>query len=268
VSNHAIEERNGRHSVLTAMTRRNYLNFYLLFALFGLCSLFYYAGELVDFAGWERLRWRFLYGVHDVHRLLFLAPILYAGYVFGARATVVMAILATAVFLPRALFISPYPDPLLRMLVFSFIAGALGYSVAAMREASGRRSRLVAALRSGGVGLRAMLDRIEDGALIVGPDYRIRFMNVSLKRGLGEASDTPCYRLLGQREAPCQDRCRLASVLRGAVETWECRLSDGQVFEASGSPYPDPEGGICAVIGLRQVTAGKKAEPTRQPPLD
>ena len=75
----------GRSSVLAIMRSGNAYSFYGLFVLFGLCALGYYFGELVDFAGWEALRWDFLYGVHDAHRLLFLMPIIYAGYVFGVK---------------------------------------------------------------------------------------------------------------------------------------------------------------------------------------
>ena len=34
---------------------------YTLLFLFVFCTLFYYFGELVDFAGWEALRWDFFF---------------------------------------------------------------------------------------------------------------------------------------------------------------------------------------------------------------
>jgi len=98
--------------------------------MLGILSLFYYFGELVDFAGWESLRWEFFYSVHDVHRLLFLIPIIYAAYVFGIKATIIIAIISLIIFLPRALFVSTYPDALARMLIFILISGAIGYLIA------------------------------------------------------------------------------------------------------------------------------------------
>lgn len=258
----------GRRSILTVATHRNYWSFYLLFALFGLCTLFYYFGELVKFAGWEALHWEFLYSVHDVHRLLFLAPILYASHVFGARASVIVAILSAAVFLPRAVFISPFPDPMVRMVAFTIIAGALGYSVAVTRAESGRRSRLEAVLRGGAEGVQAILARLEDGALIIGPDYHIRFMNSRIARDFGQAPNTFCYKLLKQRLAPCEETCRLSRVLTGSVETWECRLPNGRLYEALGAPYADSDGTVCAIVTLRATATSMEVGSTPVSPAN
>ena len=111
--------------------------FYFLFFIFALCSIFYYFGEIVDFFNWSFLRWDFFYSVHDIHRLIFLAPIIYAAYYFGVRATIIIIILTICTFLPRALFISPYPDPLLRASLFTIITSAVGILFA--RECDRRR---------------------------------------------------------------------------------------------------------------------------------
>lgn len=97
------------------------------------CTLFYYFGELVDWAAWDTLRLNFFYGIHDIHRLLFLAPIVYAGYTAGVRGTIIITLVSFVVFLPRAFYISPYPDPLLRMVIFTVFAGVIGYLVARLR---------------------------------------------------------------------------------------------------------------------------------------
>ena len=97
------------------------------------CTLFYYFGELVDWAAWETLRVNFFYSIHDIHRLLFLAPIVYAGYTAGVRGTIIITLVSFIIFLPRAFYISPYPDPLLRMVIFTVFAGVIGYLVARLR---------------------------------------------------------------------------------------------------------------------------------------
>ena len=66
---------------------RDFYKLYTLGILMVYCILFYYFGEIIDFFGWESLRWGFFYSVHDIHRLLFLAPIIYSAYYFGIRAT-------------------------------------------------------------------------------------------------------------------------------------------------------------------------------------
>jgi hypothetical protein len=106
--------------------RWNIHRFYFLFFIFVICCVFYYLGEIIDFFNWDSLRWGFFYSVHDIHRLVFMAPIIYAAYYFGTRATVIILILAICAFLPRALFISPYPDPLLRASLFTIIAVVVG----------------------------------------------------------------------------------------------------------------------------------------------
>ena len=106
----------------------NVLRFYLVFFFFALCALIYYFGELINFAGWDSLEGiTFFFGVHDIHRLFFLIPIMYAAYYFGVRPSIIITILAIGVFIPRSLFLSPYPDPLLRTGIFTVFAGVIGY---------------------------------------------------------------------------------------------------------------------------------------------
>ena len=114
------------------MSRNHRKYVFLLLLVF--CTLFYYWGELVDWAAWNALRANFFYGMHDIHRLLFLAPIIYAGHYGRIKGAIIATMVSLAVFLPRALFISPYPDPLLRMILFTLMAGCFGYLVARLRN--------------------------------------------------------------------------------------------------------------------------------------
>jgi len=87
----------------------------------------YYFGEIVKHFGWEALRWDFFYTVHDIHRVAFLVPILFAAYCFRIKGAVITTLFAIAVFLPRTFLFSQYPDPMSRMLVF--IIFALGFGI-------------------------------------------------------------------------------------------------------------------------------------------
>ncbi|MDD5495117.1 MAG: hypothetical protein PHG36_10675, partial [Dehalococcoidia bacterium] len=115
---------------------------YILFAMFVACTTIYYFGELVKLFGWEALRWEIFYTVHDPHRMLFLFPILYASYFYGLRGALLTNIISLLIFLPRALFISPYPDPVLRMLVFVILATILSTIMAVALSDRNRHSRL------------------------------------------------------------------------------------------------------------------------------
>ena len=123
------------------MKRENY-KLFILPLLLVVCTLFYYFGELVDWAAWDSLRNNFFYGIHDVHRLLFLAPIVYAGYTARVKGAIIVTLVSFIIFLPRAFFISPYPDPLLRMIIFVLFAGVIGYLVARLHNMQDKYRRL------------------------------------------------------------------------------------------------------------------------------
>jgi len=57
---------------------------------------------------------------HDLHRTLFLIPIVYAAVVFRIRGSVIASFVFLCVVLPRAVLFSPNPQPLLRALVFVY----------------------------------------------------------------------------------------------------------------------------------------------------
>ena len=216
-----------------------------MFLLYGLCTLVYYFGELVDFAGWEALRWNFFYTVHDVHRLFFLVPIIYSGYVFGIKAAIIMTIIVAGTFLPRALFVSRYPDPLLRAMLFILFAGVMGYLTAFSRRESKRVSHLQAMLRSETEKLSRVLDGIDEGAIIIGPDYRIRYMSPGMIRDFGEGTGSYCYEHLRGLDAPCRQICKLSDIISGAVETGEYTFSDGRTYRVLASPFIDTDGAVC-----------------------
>jgi len=64
----------------------------------------------------------FFTGVHDFQRTLFFIPVVYAALVFRVRGSLISSFVFLCAVLPRALLFSPYPDPLLRPLLFVAIA--------------------------------------------------------------------------------------------------------------------------------------------------
>ena len=218
-----------------------------------ICTLFYYFGELVDWAAWDVLRRQFFYGIHDVHRLLFLVPIIYAGYRARVKGALIVTMVAFMIFLPRAFFISPYPDPLLRMSLFVIFAGAIGCLVGAVRNQMVKCQRLEAQTTTERDKLLGIVDGMADGVVITGPDYRIRFMNSKMTNTFGDGTGLTCYKHLRNVEAPCQQECHIPDVINNAeIEKWKCSFPDGKTYEVVAAPYVDTDGTVCQISIFRE----------------
>jgi PAS domain-containing protein len=223
------------------------------------CTLFYYFGELVDLAGWDALRWDFFYSVHDVHRLLFLIPIIYAGYTARVKGALIVTLGAFAVFLPRAFLISPYPDPLLRMVLFTIIAGVIGFLIGVIRSRSEQCRQLEAVIRSERGILLSIIDEVADGALIIGPDYRIRLTNPKMVEYLGDGTGSLCYKYLHNYESPCQNGCQMLSVINNVkIARWQYSFPDGKTCEVVAVPYVDADGVVCQLTILYRFCPAQK----------
>ena len=123
-----------REAVRVGLKSSHFWHLFVLGVLLIYCTLFYYFGELVDLFRWETLRLDFFYGAHDVQRVLFLAPIIYAAYVFGMRVAIITALVAAIAIFPRIIVASNDTDPLWRIIIFIVIASAIGYITARLRR--------------------------------------------------------------------------------------------------------------------------------------
>jgi PAS domain-containing protein len=233
---------------------------YILGLLLFFCSLFYYFGEIIDYFKWDALRWSGFYVVHDIHRLLFLAPVLYAAYAFGLKATIIITLVSGGIWMPRAIFISPYPSPLLRAVLFLVAEGAIGYFTAVMLRQNRFIKRLETEIRADRDRLHDIMKRMSDGVAIIGPDYKIRFVNEAMKKIFGEGNDLPCYKYIYHYLEPCGDKCQLQDVIKGKTARWEYSLPDGTTYEVEASPYVDTDGVICQLATYRNITHLKKAQ--------
>jgi PAS domain-containing protein len=231
----------------------------IILLLLVLGSLFYYFGELVNWAAWDALRLNFFYGIHDVHRLVFLAPIAYAGYTAGKRGAVIVTLISLLIFLPRAFFISTYPDALLRMVIFVIFAGVIGWLVGALREQALKSRRLENTMTAQRDRMFKIVDNIADGIVITGSDYKIRFMNSRMAGELGEGAGLPCYEHLHHLKSPCPE-CKIQSVIDNReICRWQCRFADGSVHEVVAAPYTDADGTACQISIFRDIAPRKAA---------
>jgi signal transduction histidine kinase len=249
-----------RKTVLDILRTRSFYLSWGLLSLFALCCLFYYFGELLDLTGWKGLRLDFFYGVHDVHRLLFLIPIVYAGYFYRVKGALIVTIAALLVCMPRALNISPYPDALLRMVFFAIAAAVIGSLTGVVRNGSERQSRLERQLTSERDKLFGILETMDDGVCIIGQDYRIRYMNPRMAGDFGEGVGCHCYECLHSFDSPCDHICELPDVIAGRTARWEYALPDGHTYEVVASPFVDSDNYVCQLATFRNITERKQVE--------
>ena len=93
------------------------------------CSVFYYLPVIIDFMGWQKPQWGIFYAPHDLQRLLFFVPVLYAVSIFRVKGLIVTGLILLLIFFPHAVFISTYSDALLRSIGFLVGIGGVGILV-------------------------------------------------------------------------------------------------------------------------------------------
>ena len=108
-------------------------HFFIIVALMAVGTFVYYVDQtaLAEGAFFNNT---FFTGVHDLHRTLFFIPILYASTVFRNRGSLIASASFMAIVMPRAVMFSPYPDPLMRPLLFVLLAFFVGYLVSAQLD--------------------------------------------------------------------------------------------------------------------------------------
>ncbi len=80
---------------------------------------------------------------HAFERILYLAPIVWAGFLFGWRGAVITSLAALACMLPRAIFISLYPvDALFEASAVFIIGNVLAISFESLRKERAYRTQL------------------------------------------------------------------------------------------------------------------------------
>jgi PAS domain S-box-containing protein len=107
---------------------------WIVAALMAIFTLSYYADQVS--LSWFPFGQRFFTEeyVHDLHRLLFLIPMLYCAAIFRFKGALVISVIIFCIVLPRAVFFSPNPDPVLRALIFSIIASMAAVTLGLERD--------------------------------------------------------------------------------------------------------------------------------------
>jgi two-component system NtrC family sensor kinase len=104
-------------------------HFWIIAALLALLTFIYYVEQtaLVSIPPFDN---GFFSTVHDIHRALFLIPVIYAASIFRVRGSLITSFIFLCVVLPRALLFSPYPGAIVRPLIFVGLATFVSLFVA------------------------------------------------------------------------------------------------------------------------------------------
>jgi len=105
-------------------------HFWAIVAITAILGLFYYAGRtaLTPSGGF------FAEGVpHDLHRTLFLLPVVYAALTFRVRGALITSLAFLCIVLPRTAY-SPYPEPLLRAVLSVLFVALVGVLTALLMD--------------------------------------------------------------------------------------------------------------------------------------
>ncbi len=119
-------------------------HFWIIAALMAVLTLVYYAGHtpLAHFGGFLTCAYP-----HDIHRTLFLLPIIYAAVAFRSWGALTTSFLFLCVVLPRPFLCSPYVAPLLRPLLFVLFTAFLGLLTAMLIDRMEKEKKAHAALK-------------------------------------------------------------------------------------------------------------------------
>jgi len=117
---------------------------WIIAALMAVLALVYYAGHtpLAQFGGFFTCAY-----VHDIHRTLFLIPVIYAAVAFRGWGALITSFLFLCIVLPRPFICSPYVAPLLRPLLFVLVTAFLGLLTAMLIDRTEKEEKAHAALK-------------------------------------------------------------------------------------------------------------------------
>lgn len=119
--------------------------FWFLVALLVLITIPHYREALEHPAFLTQLMANFGLERHAFERILYLIPIIWAGFLFWWRGAVITSVAALACMLPRAIFISPYPvDALFESSAVFVVGNLVAFSFDLLRKERERRTYLAA----------------------------------------------------------------------------------------------------------------------------
>ena len=156
-------------------------HFWIIAALMAVLTLVYYGEHtpLAHLGGFFTCDYP-----HDIHRTLFLFPIIYAAVAFRGWGALTASFILLCVVLPRPFICSPYAAPLLRPLLFVLFTASLGFLTATLIDRMEKEKKTRTALEEGEEQLKKSEERYRntlngmlEGCQIVGFDWCYLYVN-------------------------------------------------------------------------------------------
>jgi PAS domain S-box-containing protein len=105
-----------------------------------------------------------------------------------------------------------------------------------------------------------IINNMVDSIDIIGNDYTIIFQNSTAKRKFGEGAGRKCYDFYHGRNNPCEYCMAPEAVASRKCSSREVQMEDGTYLEIHSSPIKMPDGTICSMEIMRDITERKRAE--------
>lgn len=137
-------------------------HFWIVLAMFTAGAIFHYA-EQIGFVATEEPSTHFGLTRHAVDRVLFLLPIIYAGFIFGIRGGLFSLAVALAIMLPRVILLSPsWEDALVETFGVILIGGLVNMWFEGYRRERKRHQQTLVKLEAAQQELQSHVQAIEN----------------------------------------------------------------------------------------------------------
>jgi len=112
------------------------------------------------------------------------------------------------------------------------------------------------------IGLKAILNTIDDGIDVVTGKFQVLYANDNLKKMVGrqELEGSICYEAFLGKKGPCRNCPVQRALASGRTESTEIRLRSGLILEIRSSPINLPSGEKGAIEISRDISLQKAAE--------
>jgi len=220
--------------------------------------------------GLKAPNWFILNMPHDLYRSLFFIPVLYAAHRFRMKGVIATTVISMLIFLPRALFISPYLSSLIRSIVFTIGLWFLGFFFATALNAIDKQKKIAEDLRESEEKYRSLVEFADDPIYLLDKDCRyVSVNNVFLSR-LGLSKNQVIGKTFDNLHAPEEAR-EFAEKVNQVFETGKVVKYESYNKHLdrwtirSLSPIKDPHMGEVIAISIiaKDITERKKAEEER-----
>jgi PAS domain S-box-containing protein len=105
-----------------------------------------------------------------------------------------------------------------------------------------------------------IINNMVDSIDIIDKDYTIIFQNSTAKRKFGEGVGRKCHEFYHGRDNPCVYCMAPEALTQRRCSSREVQMEDGTFLEVHSSPIKMPDGTLCSMEIMRDITERKRAE--------